>query len=273
MLIDFEALYSDFVKKWSAENANKLKKGDPLDYVGEIYSQWLITPLKQTGGLTAAQYFENLSGEQAVNMLAKYYEKKIPVPSPLIDRLARKSEEKHIINLLAVSGGEGLVKLCVSLLEEMDSEAHIPLMAKIMLGGGSAELRTFAAEILASHAEKAKEILLRQITFTLDENDMYIADVLVYCKGEDKVYRLLEKLFLSGKNNPLYASYLGMYEDLRALPLLQKRIKDLSVGYVEFIELRNSIERLGGDTPAERDFSADSDYKALKTENKGEIYD
>ena len=69
---------------------------------------------------------------------------------------------------------------------------------------------------------------------------------------------------MSGKNNVLYASYLGMYEDLRALPLLRERIKNPHIGYVEFTEIRNSIERLGGEVDVKRDFSSDPDYAVLK---------
>ena len=131
-------------------------------------------------------------------------------------------------------------------------------------GSFNKDLRDFAAEILISHISDAAKLLIDKISYDAGENDMYIADVLVYHKGEDKVYKLLEKLFLSGRNNPLYAAYLGMYEDERALPLLQKKIAQQDLGYVEFLELRNSIERLGGEVDAERDFSFDPDYTVLK---------
>jgi hypothetical protein len=265
MLIDFDAIYNDYVVKWSRENSQKLKDNDPLNYVDEIYQSFLKQPLKQTGGLTAAQYFENLSGGQAVDMLIEYNRQNITVPTPLIDRLGRKSEEGNLLNLLSKKINEELIILAANLLEEAESTAHTGIMAEIMLDGSfNKDLRDFAAEILISHISEAAKLLIDKISYDAGENDMYIADVLVYHKGEDRVYKLLEKLFLSGKNNPLYAAYLGMYEDERALPLLQKKIAQQDLGYVEFLELRNSIERLGGEVDMERDFSFDPDYKVLK---------
>ncbi|MDD4003164.1 MAG: hypothetical protein PHE12_03125, partial [Clostridia bacterium] len=209
MLIDFDAIYNDYVIKWSRENSQKLNKNDPINYIDEIYQSFLNLPLKQTGGLTAAKYFENLSGKQAVDMLTEYNRQNITVPTPLIDRLGRKQEEENLLNLLGQKINEELIILAANLLEEAGSCAHISIMTDILLdSSNNKDLRDFAAEILINHINEAATLLIDKICYDAGENDMYIADVLVYHKGEDKVFKLLEKLFLSGKNDSLYAAYL-----------------------------------------------------------------
>ena len=77
------------------------------------------------------------------------------------------------------------------------------------------------------------------------------------------MFRLALRLF---EENPdrqaLLAGYLGKLGDDRALPALEKAAKRDDVRYLDFIELRNAIEQLGGTAP-EREFDSDPDYEAL----------
>lgn len=196
-------------------------------------------------------------------MLQEYKEAETGIPFPLIDRLAASDCLPELLPLLD-SADEEVFTIAVNLLEEGGSSAHIEKMIEELLDPASGEdTRSFAAEILANHADEVKEKLLSRAGKS-EETDMLLADVLVYSKGDDRIYQLLVRLFLSGLNNALYAGYLGMYEDERALPLLKERIESPDIGYVEFMELRNAIERLGGDPIEDRDFHSDPDYKIMK---------
>ena len=264
-IIDFDKLYNDYVKDWTKSNAAKLKKSEPLDFVNQIYEQWTVTPLKEIGGISAKEYFKNKSGEESINLLQEYNNQNISIPAPLIDKLSDIKFEDNLVKLLKEKQKEEeLFILATNILEEISSKKHLDILIDVMLNEGlNSETRDFAAEVLAAHATEVKEKIKAQVKNDTSKNDMYIADILVYCKGDEFVFNLLKALFLSNVNNTLYAAYLGMYEDERALPLLQKRIKSEEIGYVEFTELRNSIERLGGEVNVEKDFSFDSDYKVL----------
>lgn len=263
-LIDFDKSYSDFVRQWAKENAARLK-GDiePDAFAGEIYEQWLNRPLPEAGDLSPKEYFGGLSPDRAANILLEYKKAGMDIPSPLIDRLAENDCQGCLEKLLD-DADEEVFTIAVNLLEEGGSSAHIGKMMEKLLGQESSEdIKGLAAEVLSAHAGEVKEQLLSRSGESI-ETDMLIADVLVYCKGDDRIYDMLVRLFESGKNNPLYAGYLGMYEDERALPLLKKRIASPEVGYIEFLELRNAIERLGGDPIEDKDFEFDPDYRALK---------
>jgi len=62
----------------------------------------------------------------------------------------------------------------------------------------------------------------------------------------------------------LFASYLAKLGDDRALPALMKAALDDHINYLDYVEVVNAIEALGGERPPERDFSGDPYYESLK---------
>lgn len=265
-IIDFDKLYNQYVTKWTKENIEKLKDNDPLIFVEKIYEEWIISPIKEIGGLSVKEYFDNFNANQLIKLLKEYSNKNIAIPSPLIDKLSDIKYQNFIFDLLQEKDiKEEIFILATNILEEIESKLHYDFLIKTMLNkNNDKQIKDFIAEVLSQHTEKIKDKLINKIKDDNSENDIYIADVLVYCKNNEKIFNLLKNLFLSGINNTLYAGYLGMYEDDRALPYLQKRIESEELGFVEFSEIRNSIERLGGEPVKTRDFSSDPDYKILK---------
>ena len=259
-LIDFDKIYNDYVIKWTKKNIAKLQNNDPLKFVDTIYKEWKETPLKEINNLTVTQYFDNFNINDTIELLKGYNNACLTTPSPLIDKLCRKEYEDSLVKLLLdYNNSEELILMAANILEEQESKKHIGILAEILLDiNYKKEVRELAIEILAVHATEVKDRLLPKINGNFD-NDAYIADVLAYCKNDETIFNLLEKLFKSGKDYQLYAAYLGMYDDERALPHLQKRLKSEELGYVEFLEIRNAIERLGGEVTEQKDFSFDPD--------------
>lgn len=68
--------------------------------------------------------------------------------------------------------------------------------------------------------------------------------------GNEQVFQLAMRLF---RENPerraLFAGYLGKLGDERALEPLMQAAQDDRVRYLDYIELRNAIEELGGVAP------------------------
>ena len=88
-------------------------------------------------------------------------------------------------------------------------------------------------------------------------------DVLADYPGNEQVFQLALRLFRENRSRrALFASYLGKLGDDRALPALIDAAGDEKTGYIDFIELRNAIEMLGGVAP-DREFDDDPDYDAL----------
>ena len=75
---------------------------------------------------------------------------------------------------------------------------------------------------------------------------------------------LRERFCRHPENRALYASYLAKYGDEGALPMLEHAAQEPDVNYLDFIELSNAIEQLGGERPPAREFSGDPYYESLK---------
>ena len=64
----------------------------------------------------------------------------------------------------------------------------------------------------------------------------------------------------------LYASLLGKLGDERALDALNRALDREEINYLDYIEIRDAIEALGGECAHERDFNGDPYYETLKGE-------
>ena len=74
----------------------------------------------------------------------------------------------------------------------------------------------------------------------------------------------LELLEAHPERAAILSDYISRLGDDRALPLLQKLAASEDTDYLDYIELRSAIEKLGGDVP-EREFNeTDPAYEALR---------
>ena len=62
---------------------------------------------------------------------------------------------------------------------------------------------------------------------------------------------------------PTYAGLLGRYGDPAAIDILKSFASEVDINYVEFVEIRNAVEELGGEMTEEKDFSDDPYYKYI----------
>ena len=86
------------------------------------------------------------------------------------------------------------------------------------------------------------------------------------CLLRETVNALIYSLdaFEKAEDCALLAGYLGRYQDDRALPALKKKAIDPDLNYLEYVEVVNAIEQLGGEVPEKREFSGDPYYESLK---------
>lgn len=115
---------------------------------------------------------------------------------------------------------------------------------------------------MAERADLAADLLFPLIDGADLTRKTLIAEILVNAPKDERTYKLLTELFLNGGNVPLYAGYLGKYGDERAAAMLYRALDDCN--YLEYLEIKNAIERMGGIVDDDRDFSDDEYYKAIK---------
>ncbi|NLB91173.1 MAG: hypothetical protein GX786_08150, partial [Clostridiales bacterium] len=126
------------------------------------------------------------------------------------------------------------------------------------------DLKDHAVESLKAMGKEA----LNAIESALDRANEYgqeaLLDALIGRRGGNKIFDLVLQFFQEKpEKRAVFADYLGKLGDMRALPVLKEAAMDPQVTYLDYIEIRNAIESLGGDCP-ERDFEEDEGYEALR---------
>ncbi|MDR1093071.1 MAG: hypothetical protein LBL66_02865 [Clostridiales bacterium] len=268
-LIDFDALFAAYLNEWY-----KKKRAGGADYAsieeaaGGVYAEWADIPLPEAGGLSARQYFENIRDpKELVSTLIKYTAADISPPDLLAERIARDPEcGWYLFEIARMGDSVELAVFAVNILSENGYSGLTDLLLGYLSGEKGGELADLAVEKLTESVGEAAPALLARLgagglSETAEKN---IADVLVYANKDERIFRLLLRLFKEDEDAALYASYLGKYGDGRALPALLEYGGRQDINYMQFIETRNAVETLGGTLENGKDFTGDPYYKALK---------
>jgi len=90
-------------------------------------------------------------------------------------------------------------------------------------------------------------------------------DVLLDCSGDPRLY---DWAVYGLRNRPeqreVYASFLLRLGDERAIGPLSQLLNSQDLGYLQYMEICNAIESLGGEVSVQREFSGDADYEQLR---------
>ena len=75
--------------------------------------------------------------------------------------------------------------------------------------------------------------------------------------GDERIYELMIERFVTrDERRALFASYLAKLGDERAIPMLKEAAQSPDINYLDYVEVVNAIEALGGERPPEREFLA-----------------
>ena len=267
--INFDEHFADYLSAWTTEHAGDYKTFDEMEAdMPRVYMRFLNEPADWLGGVTPGAYFTQYEDpKDLVDWLRAYTEKDVPVPDLLLEQIQQvgKPCEKRLLALLKDPEAPQEARMtAIGVLRDMDSE--LPKMTYIawqMERKDRDELCDNAIDSLKRMGKAALQPILEAVPRACRAGQEALLDVLADYPGNEQVFRLALRLF---EENPdrqaLLAGYLGKLGDDRALPALEKAAKRDDVRYLDFIELRNAIEQLGGTAP-EREFDSDPDYEAL----------
>lgn len=268
-LINFDKHFSDYTSQWMKEHQEDYKDFDAMEMdMPNVYLRFLNTPASWLNGLTPAAFFTEYDDcKVLVDWMVEYVKKGVPIPAQLLDRIVEIGlpSEKRLLVLLKDEEMPLEAKMtAIGLLREMDSTAPKALYIKWL--EGREEKDELADNALESLHQMGKEVV-QQLTETIGHASPYgqeaMLDILCNYPGNEKVFKLALDAF---KNNPqrraLFASYLGKLQDERALDVLLDAANDEKLPYLDFVEVRNAIEMLGGEAP-NREYESDAGYDAM----------
>ena len=270
--IDFDRHFSDHVSVWMNEHLHEF--GNDVDrmeeQMPEVYLRWSNTPADWLGGHAPALYFTQFGdADHLVRWMCAYFRRKVPVPDVLLERIVELGDPaaRRLDALLRdPQAPYEAVLTAMSLLRELCSALPLALYVRTIAACDRAtEQIDMAAEALRDIGPTVVSEILAALPEATEAAETVFLDVLCNFPGDEQIYALAMRKFAAAHDNrALYASYLGKLGDPRAIPALVAAAEASETNYLDFIEIANAIEELGGDAPPERDFAGDPYYESLK---------
>lgn len=264
-MFDFDKSFEEYAIKWYEAHKEELSDADELeDKMPELYEKWCNEPLGALSGLSPRAFFDNIDAPDLMKLMVSSCEGEQNPSSLLLDKITeRKACAQGLRDLIRTSGNVKAKTIAVNLLTEMDENHPLDVYANLLCDDSADEgLRESAIEVMCEHADEVADLLYKAIPDADIKQKGMIAEVLVNAKHDDRTLRLLEELFSSGDNIPFYAGLIGKYGDERAAAMLYRALD--TCNYLEYVEVKNAIERMGGVVDDTRDFSEDPYYLAIK---------
>lgn len=270
--INFDRAFERYMAEWIKENSEKYKDDMDVieDMMPDVYLEFLKKPANFLDGIAPQDYFEQFdNADMLVNWLCDYIAQGVPVPDLLLERVTALGNpaEKSLLALVARDDlPEETQMTAISLLREMESKApmqrYIDYIASLEEPSDKGDL---CAEALMSMGESVVEPILATLSGAGQTGRDIFADVLSNYPGDERIYELMIERFVTrDERRALFASYLAKLGDERAIPMLKEAAQSPDINYLDYVEVVNAIEALGGERPPEREFSGDPYYESLR---------
>ena len=266
---DFDEKFFDYVRTWMALHPGMTEKQVEQSY-NEIMLSWLNAPATWLGGETPGTWFNRWSDPKDLMKLLEEYDKRdIGLPEPLYSRIASLGEVcAQPLTRIASDRDrpESLRATAMALLRDIGSKAPLGLYIDMVTSAREEnELCEMASDILSEAGPEVVDALLDRYDDASEYAQTLILDICANHPGSERLFRhLLDKLLTQHERRAYFASLLEKLGDPRALPALEKMLSLSDLGYVDYIEIRNAVESLGGDAGEERTFYGDPDYEAMR---------
>ncbi len=273
--IDFDRAFASYAHAWAHERMKTEKNLDRIEAeMPDLYRKWLKLPADFLDGVSPEAYFARYETPEAlIGLMREYQAAGIAMPEALLERMGElgQAAASPLTALAADEHTDAALRMtALNLLIELESEEPMALcLGLIDRRAREDELADVAAELLSALGERAVNPMLERLdTASDDALDTYL-DLLCNFPGDERIYKLTVERFLRlADQRALYANLLAKLGDERALEPLRRVLSLSDLGYLDYLEVVNAIEALGGEPPAgDRSFDGDPAYESLKNLN------
>lgn len=266
---DFDAKFFEYAQTWMAIHPG-LTEQQVEDSYNEIMLSWLNAPAKWLDGETPGAYFNRYDQPKDLIKLMEEYDKRdIGLPEPLYARIVALGEAcAEPLTRIAASEErpESLRASAIAMLRDIGTDAPREVFVDLASRCKEPnELSEMASDILSCADESVVEELLSRYDGAPEYAQMLILDICCNFPEHPRMLGLiLDKLRSCPNERAFYASLLEKLGNPAALETLQQFLTLSDLTYLDYIELRNAVESLGGDPGEDRTFYGDPDYEAMR---------
>ena len=268
-IYDFDAKFFEYAQTWMALHPNMTEKQVEASY-NEIMLNFLNAPAKWLDGQTPGTYFNRYStAKDLMKLLDEYDKRDIGLPEPLYARIVELGEicAESLVRIIENDErSESVRATAMALLRDIGTGIPKELYIDLICGCEEPdEISEMAHDILGDCDESIVDELLARYETAAEYGQMLILDICCnYPQHEGLFEYVLDKLRNRPEQRAFYASLLGKLGDARAIEPLKSFLTLADLSYLDYIELRNAIEELGGEVGEERTFYGDPDYEAMR---------
>lgn len=268
-IYDFDAKFIEYAQTWMALHPGLTEKQIEQSY-NEIMLNFLNAPAKWLNGEKPGEYFNRYDQPKDLMKLVEEYDKRdIGLPEPLYARIVAMGEAcaPQLTRIASDSDKpESIRASAIAMLRDIGTDAPRALFVDLASKCKEPnELSEMASDILSASDESVVDELLSRYETAPEYAQMLILDVCCNFPQHEGLFDLiLNKLRNRPDDRAYYASLLGKLGDVRAIEPLKSFLTLSDLTYLDYIELRNAIESLGGDAGDERTFYGDPDYEAMR---------
>lgn len=258
----FELYVQDVVRK----NKDKYSSHEALeDDLGTLFNRFENVKIKTLDGKTPKEYAAELREDGEIfDYVSKCLENNIEVTDTICDEVVRSEGAVEYLNGLLYENNKDAKLLAALLLKEIDDEDVEDIFISVLTNDEMPdEVKTVAFEYLSDGDDCVPDKILEIINGVPEKNQGILVEVLSNFKGRKDVFYWLVTMLQRAEDVPTYAGLLGSYGDVAAVDILKSFASEVDINYVEFVEIRNAVEELGGEMTEEKDFSDDPYYKYI----------
>lgn len=255
-LIDFDSQFNDYLEQWSEEMLKKGRSADEIEAeMPRIYEEW---------AKDAQKYFDELPAEELVKMLGAYMDEECGVPDILTEKIALTSACEHLVfDMLREERSESDKIVLMNILADMGSSLPAEEYVRIVRrNDGMSDAAAEALKYMQGAEDKILEAYDEEEDPAAKEKLMY---ALVYSEPKVKgLAQRLNALMAQSPHKAVVAGLMSYYGDEKCLDALKKAENEEGIDYIDYVEICDAIEALGGETARDREFNGDEYYEMVQ---------
>ncbi len=270
--INFDSQFDKYVQRWMTENRSRFKNVDEMEaQMPDVYLKWINMPADWLDGQTPALYFDQYDDAPMLcKWMLKYIRSDIPLPDQLLERIAALGEAS-VDSLMDIAfdreQSDEARMSALGTLEQIQSPRTMNGLISLITHArdDESEMSNLAGEMLVSLGAQVMPAVVEAMIAARPAHGLVLLDVACNFPGDERVYDYALRLLRSMPDKrALIASYLGKLGDARAIDELMPMLELQELNYLDYLEIRNAIEELGGEVNIEREFAGDEYYESMK---------